>query len=133
MKYEKIAKWIKSVFNYYYFDSYIENNQKKQNENLIIYSKKDFENETMKYFNLKPEETVDDLIEISDDEKFPEIIRDLLNIQLVVKRKNLNYNFNFQNFVINFLKIEIDENNLLYLNIQIQIIKKMKIRRNQII
>ena len=74
----------------------------------------------MKYFDLKPEETVDDLIEISDDEKFPEIIRDLLNIQQVAKGKNTHYNFNFQNFVSNCLKIEIDENNLIYLNTQIE-------------
>ena len=73
-KYEKIAKWIKSIFNYYYFDSYIENNQKKQNEQLTIYSKKDFENDSIKYFNDKPKETVNHLIEIKYDEKFPEII-----------------------------------------------------------
>ncbi len=27
-KYEKIGDWIKSIFNFYYFDSFIENNQK---------------------------------------------------------------------------------------------------------
>ena len=63
--------------------------KKKHNEQLIIYSKKDFENDTMKYFNNKPKKTVNHLIAINNDEKFLEIIFDLLIIQKLTKEKNL--------------------------------------------
>ena len=63
LKYKKIGDWIKSIFNYYYFDSFIENNRKPND----YYSKIKFEDDTIKCFKEKPEETVDYLVEISDD------------------------------------------------------------------
>ena len=115
LKYEKIGNWIKSIFNYYYFDSFIENNRKPND-----YSKIKFEDDTIKCFQEKPEETVDYLVEISEDEKYPAIVLPLLNIQQVAKGKNKDYKFNFLEFVSNCLKVEIDENTLKYINIQIE-------------
>ncbi len=116
LKYEKIGNWIKSIFNYYYFDSFIENNRKPNDD----YSKIKFENDTIKCFKEKPEETVDYLVEISEDEKYPAIVLPLLNIQQVAKGKNKDYKFNFLEFVSNCLKVEIDKNTLKYINTQIE-------------
>ena len=112
LKYEKIGDWIRSIFNFYYFDSFFENNRKTHDD----YSRAKFEEDTIKCFKEKPEETVDYLVEISEDEKYPAIVLPLLNIQQVAKGKNKDYKFNFLKFVSNCLKVEIDKNTLKYIN-----------------
>ncbi len=78
------------------------------------------QNDTIKCFKEKPEEIVDYLVEISEDEKYPAIVLPLLNIQQVAKGKNKDYKFNFLEFVSNCLKVEIDKNTLKYINTQIE-------------
>ena len=75
--------------------------KREANDNIRIF------NNCILTVNMRREEIVDYLVEISEDEKYPAIVLPLLNIQQVAKGKNKDYKFNFLEFVSNCLKLKL--------------------------
>ena len=94
--------WIKSVLNLYYLNSYIDDETKINDPNN--YTAEDFEEDMIKEFK-KEQEELTNVIEISDEKKYKEILLDLFNMQ-----KLSGETFKFDRFVDTCLrKIIVEE------------------------
>ena len=105
--------WIKSVLNLYYLNSFIDDENKENEPNN--YTAEDFEDDMIKEFQ-KEQEELTNVIEISDEKKYKEILVDLYNMQ-----KLSGEIFKFDRFVDTCLrKIIVEENDLIFIQKNIE-------------
>ena len=97
-------------------------------KNAKIKFEEDISKEFIKYPDPEKDEDFKEFKEsyekedLREDEKFPDITKDLKEIQKssVSKKETTDFVFKFENFVKNCLKVEIEEENLKYIKIQIE-------------
>ena len=128
-KTDETLKWIKSTLIFYYFNSFINphiNDTKNKNE---LYTKKNFEEDIYKDFKECEKDKEFNIFKesfekknISEEKKYPDILKDLIDIQesSISKKEITDFHFEFGNFVKNCLELEIEEDNLKYIIAQIK-------------
>ena len=116
---DETVKWIKSSLTFYYFNSFIDLNDTKKNENSDIYTKNQFKKDIYNIFN-KKQELISTTNDISENEMFPNIVKELIEIQTDSLNETSQFNFNFGNFVKLCLDVPIEQGNLEYIKNQIE-------------
>ena len=113
MEADEVKIWIKSVLNLYYFNSYVDDETKKNEHNNYTLEK--FKKEMIEEFKNEPKELTN-VIEISDEKKYKDILLDLYNMQKLSGEK-----FKFDSFVnICLRQIIVEENDLIFIQKNIQ-------------
>jgi hypothetical protein len=112
---KQTVKWLKSVLTFYYFNSFIDLPQDKIKDKQNIFTKKKFEEKIYKKFT-ENKEVLDIGEDLREEQKFPEIVKILIEIQ----KSNPEYNFKFGDFVKKCLDVKIEKENLEYIKNQIE-------------
>ena len=118
-KVDETVNWIKSVLTFYYFNSFMDPSSDKKKEKTDNYTKEQFRNEIYEEFK-KNQKLILTANDISEEEKFPEIVKCLLEIQISSINEITEYNFNFGQFVSLCLEVPIEQANLEYIKNQIE-------------
>ena len=106
--------WIKSVLTFYYFNSFIEIQNEKNQQKSDYYSKDKFKNEICNAFK-NSHDSIVTTNDIDVEDKFPKIMAPLLQIQQASVNKASQYIFNFGDFVKECLDVSLEEENLRYI------------------
>jgi len=118
---DETMRWIKSSLTFYYFNSFIDIQKSKEKENIKNYTKKDFKNEIYNSFKIKPKNLIiTSANDLSEEEMFPEIVKNLKEIQISSNNETSQFNFNFGEFVKACLDVPIQQSNLKYILNQIE-------------
>ena len=112
------VNWIKSILTFYYFNSFIDANNKNKELN-DIYTKEDFKNDIYKEFK-KEQKLIETANNISEEEMFPENVKSLIEIQNSSINEATIYNFNIGQFITYCLEVPIEQSNLEYIKNQIE-------------
>jgi hypothetical protein len=110
--------WIKSILNFYYFNSFIDLPNEKRKQINHYYSKDIFKEKVIEAFK-NSHESILITNDVNIEDKFPKIMKPLLQIQNYIDNKGPQYKFHFGDFVKECLNVSIEEENLRYIKDQI--------------
>jgi len=117
---DEIMRWIKSSLNFYYFNSFIDAQKNKKEESKKAYTKVDFKNEIYNSFKKTNNLIITSNNYMSEEDMFPEIVKNLKEIQISSSNEASQFKFNFGEFVKACLEVPIQKSNLEYICNQIE-------------